>query len=155
MECNISGTLVPMPCSHATCRPGNPIPPVRSGNLYRHRTASPAARKRSALMRPHAPLPPCRCAWLGCACSGTRAGPPLYVGKEARVGPKAQGCVRSAAAARPTRVGPRARAFLPTGFCQSEGRTGDVPGMICEGLMAVGYGFRRTKADCDEAASSQ
>ena len=37
----------------------------------------------------------------------------MYVGGEDRVGPTARGGVRIAAAARPTRVGPRARVVLP------------------------------------------
>jgi hypothetical protein len=51
----------------------------------------------------------------------------MYVGGEDRVGPTARGGVRIAAAARPTRVGPRARVVLPIGFCLSEGRSGNVP----------------------------
>ena len=51
----------------------------------------------------------------------------MYVGNEERPGPIARGSVKMAAAARPTRVGPRARVILPFGFCLSEGRTGDVP----------------------------
>ena len=54
----------------------------------------------------------------------------MYVGKDERVGPSARGAVRIAAAARPTRAGPRARVSLAIGSCPSEGWTGDVPSQV-------------------------